>query len=159
MLVISRSIVSYLRVKKKLKISEIHVYFHGDLRSRIIRWNFFLSIFVISANFYAVWKKRSWNFVEKRRFYALLKCMRTIGFLIFKKCDGMISDLHIRYETLSVKFNEPPKTFGRCLKRILCRMTQKIIVFNSEEWYEKYIFSLVSCHFLWKRQHFLLPKN
>ena len=44
--------------------------------------------------------------------------MRTIGFLIFKKCDGMISDLHIRYETLSVKFNEPPKTFGRCLKRI-----------------------------------------
>ena len=25
----------------------------------------------------------------------------------------MISDLHIRYETLSVKFNEPPKTFSR----------------------------------------------
>ena len=40
----------------------------------------------------------------------------------------MISDRHIRYETLSLKFNEPPKTFGRCLKRILCRKTQKIIV-------------------------------
>ena len=39
----------------------------------------------------------------------------------------MISDLHIRYETLSVKFNEPPKTFGRCQKRIL---------------------SLVICHFV-----------
>ena len=50
-----------------------------DFLIRMTFWNFFVSKFVISTNFYAFWKKKVWKSVAKRRFYAVSKLEHNKG--------------------------------------------------------------------------------